>query len=64
MELLELILGGMFSLIAGAYWYIYLSVSRLWRAIDNIRDNDIEHIKARLNVVEQDHLYLFRLEKH
>lgn len=63
MNLLELILGGMFSLIVGSYGYVYLSVSKLWKAIDSIRNNDIKHIKSRLETIEQERFYPPHREK-
>jgi len=50
METALIIIG--YTLVSGSYIYTWKSVSRLWKAMDEIRTNELIHIKKRLKDLE------------
>jgi len=50
MEVALIIIG--YTFVAGGYVYTWKSIGRLWKAVEDIRSNDIKHIKQRLRDLE------------
>jgi len=41
-----------FALVSGSYAYTWKSISRLWKAVEDLRTNELKHIKKRLDKLE------------
>ena len=50
MEAVLIIIG--YTLVTGSYVYTWKSIGRLWKAIEDVRTNDIKHVKQRLRDLE------------
>ena len=50
MEIALIMIG--YTLVSGSYIYTWKSIAKLWKAIEDVRANDIKHIKQRLRDLE------------
>jgi len=50
MEAVLIIIG--YTLVTGSYVYTWKSIGRLWRAIEEVRSNDLHEIEKRLKKLE------------
>ncbi len=41
-----------FAFVSGSYAYTWKSIGRLWKVVDNMRTNELAHIKNRLKALE------------
>jgi len=50
MEVVLIIVG--YTLVTGSYVYTWKSIGRLWKAVDELRSNDLHDIAKRLDKLE------------
>jgi len=41
-----------FTLVSGSYIYTWKSIAKLWKAVEDFRDNELKHIKERLSKLD------------